>query len=530
MSFASYSFLLFLAVLFAVYYCVPKRAQWAVLLAASYVFYSFCGWGCVAYLTLSAVSSYISALNLTRLNKEQSAYIKANKATLSSEQKTAYKTRMNRRRRAWFLGALFINLGALCLLKYTNFTIANINSVLSLFRTENRLNFLSIALPMGISYYTFQSVGYLIDVQQKKYDAERNIFRFMLFVSFFPQLIQGPISRYDELSRTLYGPHRFEWKTFSFGLWRILWGFFKKLVIADRMAVAVNELAGSPDKYPGIFVAALMVFYALELYADFTGGIDITIGIAEALGIKVAENFIRPYFSKNIEEYWRRWHITMGTWFRDYVFYPLSVSKFMLGLSKSSRKRLGAQLGKRVPVYTATIIVWFVTGIWHGASWNFIVWGLLNGIVIIISQELSPLYKKFHERFNVGGSRLYDLFQILRTFALMCSLRLLDCYRDVPVTFRMFGTIFTSFNIGALADGSFLRLGISAADYIVLICGALLLIAVSLIGRSGSVRERLYNMPSGVSAALFVLLLLITLVFGAYGVGYDSAQFIYNQF
>lgn len=530
MSFASYSFLLFLFLLFIVYYIVPKRVQWIALLVASYIFYSFAGWGCLGYITLSSVSSYIAAMNLSRLNKTQAAYLKANKASLTPEQKTGYKAKMNRSRRAWFLGALLINIGALCLLKYTNFTIANINSVLALFKSGNRLGFLSIALPMGISYYTFQSVGYLIDVQQKKYEPERNIFRFMLFVSFFPQLIQGPISRYDELSQTLYGPHRFEWKQFSFGLWRILWGFFKKLVIADRMAVAVNELAGSPEKYPGVFVAALMVFYALELYTDFTGGIDITIGVAEALGIKVAENFIRPYFSKNIEEYWRRWHITMGTWFRDYIFYPLSVSKFMLNLSKSSRKRLGAQLGKRVPVYTATVIVWFATGIWHGASWNFIVWGLLNGIVIIISQELTPFYNWFHKHVARGESRAYDLFQIARTFALMCSLRLLDCYRDVPVTFRMFGTIFTDMNWSALTDSSFLKLGISGADYIVLICGTSVLLTVSLIGRSGSVREKIWNKHAALSCSLFVLLLLITLVFGAYGVGYDSAQFIYNQF
>lgn len=530
MSFASYSFLLFLAVVLVAYYLIPKKYQWMLLLGASYVFYAFAGWGCLVYITVSAASTYFASLQLHKLNKEQSAYLKANKATLSSDEKSAYKNAMNKRRRWWFLGALFVNLGILCVLKYTNFTISNINSILSLFGSGERIGFLSIALPLGISYYTFKSVGYLIDVQQKKYAPEQNFFRFALFVSFFPQLIQGPISRYDELSESLFAEHSFDGKTVSFGLQRVLWGFFKKLVIADRMAIAVNTLIDDPEKYSGIYVAALMVFYAVQLYADFTGGIDITIGISQALGIKVAENFIRPYFSKNIEEYWRRWHITMGSWFRDYVFYPLSVSKFMLKLSKNSREKLGAELGKRVPVYLSTIIVWFVTGIWHGASWNFIVWGLLNGVVIIISQELSPLYEKFHARFAFSNTRAWDYVCVIRTFWLMCSLRLLDCYRNVPMTFSMFGSIFTRPQFSALFDGSLLKLGLGWADYAVIVCGVALMLSVSLVQRKQSVRELLWKKPAALRYAIIIALFLLTLVLGAYGVGYDATQFIYNQF
>ena len=530
MSFASYEFILFLIITLTAYYLIPKRFQWMLLLAASYVFYFFAGWSCLIYITVSTAASYFASLQMHRINTERSAYLKANKTTLTAEQKNEYKARMNRRCRWWFIGALGVNLGILCVLKYTNFTIANINSVLSLFGTEKGLSFVSIALPLGISYYTFQSVGYLIDVWYKKYEPEKNFFRFALFVSFFPQLIQGPISRYNELSLSLYAEHSFDRKTFSFGLQRILWGFFKKLVVADRLAILVNELTGSPEEYKGIYVVALMFFYAIQLYADFTGGIDITIGIAQAMGIKVAENFIRPFFSKNIEEYWRRWHITMGSWFRDYVFYPLSVSKFMLKLSKNARNKLGMELGKRVPVYTSTLILWFVTGVWHGASWNFIVWGVLNGVVIIISQELTPLYERFHSRFAFSNTRAYEGFAVIRTFWLMCALRLLDCYRDVPMTFRAFGSIFTRFNAGALFDGSFLQLGLTAADFGVVAFGAALMLAVSLIGRRGSVRELIWKKPEGVRYAVCIGLFVLTLVLGAYGIGYDATQFIYNQF
>ncbi|MBO7564902.1 MAG: MBOAT family protein, partial [Clostridiales bacterium] len=253
--------------------------------------------------------------------------------------------------------------------------------------------------------------------------------------------------------------------------------------------------------------------------------------IAEMLGIPVKENFERPFFSKNIAEYWRRWHITMGTWFTDYIFYPISVSGPMLKLSKWSRKHLGEKVGKRLPVYLASFIVWFTTGIWHGASWNFIVWGLGNFVVIMISQELEPLYRKFHKKVNTDGSTVYKTFQVGRTILIMSALRLFDCYRNVPLTFKMFGTMFTTWNWNTLGNGTLLQLGISRADYVILAIGTILLIVVSMFARSGSVRDKLEKkLPMPGRWILFTVLLLLILVFGAYGQGYDASQFIYNQF
>jgi D-alanyl-lipoteichoic acid acyltransferase DltB (MBOAT superfamily) len=383
---------------------------------------------------------------------------------------------------------------------------------------------------MGISFYTFQSVGYIVDVYRGKYAPEQNIGKFALFVSFFPQLIQGPISRFDDLSKTLFNEHEFDVKNISFGLQRILWGFFKKLVIADRILIAVNTITKDPENYQGIFVFIGMIFYAIQLYADFTGGIDITIGVAQVLGIKVQENFFRPYFSKSITEYWRRWHISMGTWFRDYVFYPISISQPMLNLSKSSRKKLGEKIGKRVPVYLSTITVWFATGIWHGSSWNFIVWGLLNGFVIIVSQECTPLYAWFHKKFNISHTFIFRLFQVGRTFLLMCSLRILDCYRNVGVSIQMFGSMFTKQNIGEVLNGALLEIGLERSDYYVLLAGVIILIAFSLIQRRGSVREKLALEPEFLRYAVYIILFISIITFGAYGIGYDSNQFIYNQF
>jgi len=529
MLFTSYSFIFFLIILILLYYLVPKRMQWKLLLLGSFVFYYFSGWSNLVYISVTIVSTYFAGLKIDELNRRQSAYLKENREKLTKDEKKLYKEKTKAKQWKWLLACLIFNLGILAVVKYTNFAIANINSILSIFRMTE-LSFVNIILPMGISFYTFKTMGYIIDVYRGKYEPERNIGKLALFVSFFPQLIQGPISRYDDLSQTLYQEHSFDPKTFSYGFERVLWGYFKKLVIADRIVAAVLTITKNPDTYDGVYVFVGMVFYAIQLYADFTGGIDITIGIAQMLDIEVAENFIRPFFSKSIAEYWRRWHITMGTWFRDYIFYPLSVCKPMLNLSKFSRKHLGENIGKRVPVYVSTLVVWFATGIWHGSSWNFIVWGLLNGVIILISQELEPLYSKFHEKVKIGDTFGFRLFQVVRTFLLMSSLRILDCYRDVGVSFRMFFSMFTRPNFRVLFDGSLLKLGLNVHDYIVLALGVILMISFSLVQRRGSVREMLSHKPVVLRYSVYIALFFTVLVFGAYGIGFDSNQFIYNQF
>ncbi|MBQ9890591.1 MAG: MBOAT family protein [Firmicutes bacterium] len=524
MSFVSFTFLAFLAAVFLLYYLIPKRFQWMLLLAASLVFYAFAGPTYLIYMAVTILSTWGAAYAMDRVWTRQDEYLKDNKE-LSREDKKAYKAAQKKKARLFLALCLILNLGILAVIKYTGFVLQNINNI---FGTQIRI--LRFALPLGISFYMFQSLGYVIDVYRRKYPAEKNLAKCALFTSFFPQLIQGPISRFDYLSRTLYGQHDFDGRQFAFGFWRVLWGFFKKLVIADRLAPVVVTLTGKAENYPGVFVLGTILFYGLQIYGDFTGGIDITIGVAQMLGIKVTENFDRPFFSKNIAEYWRRWHITMGTWFKDYIFYPLSVSQGMIKLSKWSREKLGPQIGKRLPVYISTILVWLATGIWHGAAWHFIVWGLLNCVVILISQELAPLYRRFHERFAFSNTRAWDVFQVFRTFWLMGMIRVLDVYKDVPTTFKMLGTIFTTPNWGKLFDGSFLKLGISGADYLVVLFGTLVMFFVSLAKGKGDVREMLAEKPAVPRYICIWLLLAAVLVFGAYGIGYDAAQFIYNQF
>ncbi len=530
MLFTSYGFIGFVALLLVLYYIVPQKMRWPLLLFFSYVFYYLADPIYLVYITVTSVSIWYLGVSIEKLRARQADYLALHKEALSREEKKSYKASVKKKQWRILLAALVLNLGILAVLKYTNFAISNINGILDSLGKEP-LGFWQIALPMGISFYTFQAVGYIIDVYRGTVTAEQNPFRFMLFVSFFPQLVQGPISRYGDLSKTLYAGAPFERKNLAFGLQRILWGFFKKLVIADRILVGVNAIIGDTDTYSGIYVFVGMLFYALELYADFTGGIDITIGVAECLGITVTENFRRPYFSKNIKEYWNRWHITMGSWFTDYIFYPITVCGPMLKLSKVSRRLLGEKIGKRVPIYLSGFVVWLATGIWHGASWNFVAWGLANYVVIMISQEFDPLYARFHNAFPcVKGTRAHDFVQVIRTILLMSLLRTFDCYRDVPLTIRMVGTMFTEPQFGRLFDGSFMRLGLSLSDYVVLLIGLVILIAVSLIQRRESVRVQIARLPYWHRFCIWYGLFLIVLIFGAYGVGYDASQFIYNQF
>lgn len=528
MLFTSYSFIAFMTIVFVLYYLVPKSCQWPLLLVFSYIFYFIADPRYLIFILVTTISTYLISLKMNQINMAQDKFIKEFKGNLSREQKKNYKSHMKHKKWIWLLICLFINIGILSVTKYTNFVIQNINDML---HGVSGLHTVNMIVPMGISFYTFQTMGYIIDVYRGKQSVEKNFFKLALFVSFFPQLVQGPISRFHDLSETLFSKHYFESNVVVSGLMRILWGYFKKVVIADRIITGVTTLIHSPSDYQGAYVFVVMLFYAFELYCDFTGGIDITIGIAEVMGIRVTENFNLPYFSKNIKEYWNRWHITMGTWFTDYIFYPISVCKPMLNLSKFSRKHFGEVIGKRVTVYLSAFVVWFTTGLWHGAAWNFIVWGLMNFVVIMVSQELEPLYEKFHKRFSVKGKVPYEAFQILRTFLLMSCIRMFDCYRDVPLTFKMVGTMFTKFNIGELFNGSLLSIGLSMADYIVLLVGFIVVFTVSLIKvRVGNVRMVLLQKPPIVYFGIMAVMIMLIIVFGAYGIGYDSSQFIYNQF
>ena len=473
-----------MGVVLALYYTIPRRAQWVVLLGASYGFYLHSGLGNLCYILLTTASTYGAARII-------------DKTQVIHNRKTA-----RQKSKKWIWLCLGLNLGLLAICKV-------------------RLTFQNILLPMGISFYMFQSIGYMLDVYRGSIKAEQNPFKFALFVSFFPQLVQGPISKFGKLAPQLFGEHPYDGKKLSFGLQRMLWGYFKKLVIADRIAAAVSALRG--PEHTGLSFFVLTCFYAIQIYGDFTGGIDIAIGLSEAFGISLPENFNRPFFSKNIAEYWRRWHITLGEWMKEYVFYPVSVSTPLRKLSKAARKRW-SQFGKRLPVYAASFVTWICTGIWHGITPNFLLWGMMNCTVIVLSEEMTPLCDKFHKHFGWKNKGWYGCFEMLRTFLLMNLIRIVDLFPNVGEYFRRVGGLFSSFRV------PFMDLGLTGLDYGILICGVVLMLTVSLVQeKRGSLRELLWR-RTGLRCTLTGALFLVVLLMGSYGIGYDAGNFIYNQF
>ncbi len=520
MQFTSWAFLLFLAVLVPVYFLVPKRMQWIVLLLANAVFVCFAGLFDAVCLLLAIAAAYGTARRLSGSFSRQRETLAAMKETHTKEERKAARLRFEKRRRLLLIAYFVFSLVQLFVFRYMA------EASMEILRRPTGLR---IAVTLGAAYYMLSTFAYVLDVSRETVPAEKNPFRFALYVSFFPLLIQGPITRFDTVGQQLFTPHKFDGRRFLSAALRITWGYWKMLLITGRLNAAVAALTADPARFTGAYILLEMALHAIRLYAGFTGSIDIAIGVGELFGVTVEENFFRPFFSKSISEYWRRWHITLGDWFKRYVYYPLSVSKPMRALSKSTRK-LGAGVSRRVPVYLATILVWALTGLWHGFRLTFLVWGLLNGIVILLSEELKPLYARFRAKFpKLTESTFYRGFTVIRTVFLLSSLRILDCYDTVKDAFSAFFSIFTKWNIGEVLGGGYRVTGLSPFDRIVVGVGVLLMFTLSMIQRKGPIRKRLMNRGIVLSVCVLLLLIGTILVFGRYGFGFDASQFIYNQ-
>jgi len=499
-----------LPLLLLLYYVLPKKAQWPLLLVASMGFYAMASWQGLAFVLFTVASSYIIALRIDKLKRRQKAHVEQQRDNMSRDERKAFNAREKKRQRGWLIVGMALNFGLLAAVKIweTDWVI-------------DRLG-LSLIVPLGISFFTFRIMGYLIDVFWGKAEVQRNPLKLGLFTMFFPYVLMGPISRYDHVSKTLLAEKNIDWNMFGRGLQRMIWGYFKVMVIGFRLIIAVRHLADVPTDYSGMFAFWAMLVWGAALYADFTGGIDIAMGIGECLGVKMEENFLSPFRAKDIFEYWRRWHITMGTWFRDYVFYPMSVAKPVQKMTSRMKSR---SVKRKIQVHVATLITWFTTGIWHGVAWNFIVWGLANGVVIMVSQELKPLYERFHKRFPRMQGRGYDAFQVVRTFLLLTLIRSFDIYMDVPRTFRLFGSFITRPQFGEFFRYIFSAratyFGLSGFDWLVAALAVAVLIAVPWFRREETKRP---------PAIFWAAMVLVTLVFGIYGLGFDIQDFFYMQF
>lgn len=453
---------------------------------------------------------------------------------LKGQEKAQIKHKYAKRKKRYIAISLVVSLGILCYIKFTNFFIENLDSILAKMETGISIPIIDILIPLGISFYTFQSLGYVIDVYRGKIRAEKNIFKMALFVSFFPTITQGPILRFDEVKEELFNNHAFDYKTFTFGLERMLFGYIKKLVIAERLATISSAIINGyvDNNYPGIVIFLGVFLRGLYVYIDFSGGMDIVIGLSEALGIRLTENFERPYLARTYSGFWQRWHISLGAWFKRYVFYPISLSKTFNNLGKKSRKVIGEKKGKAFAPSIASFIVFFLIGIWHGAEWKYVAYGLWQAFFVAQKSLFEDTYERMRNRLHINlKNRAYILFQIIRTVVLVNLGRYFSFANSLSDAMMMLKQTFINPYRGIMNVGYLSTFGISFCDFIILTVFVSVFFIVDILNEKGIlVRELLDRSPVAFRWIVLYAGVYIVLILGQYGVGYDASAFVYQGF
>lgn len=530
MSYVSIPFLLFVAAVLLVYYLCPQRWQWVVLLAASLGFYVYSGPSGLLFLALTAATVYAGGLALQRNHDGQKALLAQHDAQWQKANRREVNAQWQKKRRCIVAVVLVLNFGILALLKYSGFILSNFGITLAAEGSEGAFTLL---LPLGISFYTFQAAGYLIDVYRGKTPACRNPLQLLLFLSFFPQIVQGPIGRWSALAPQLLAGRRFEYNNLKFGAQLIAWGFFKKLLIGDLAARHVMPVLADYTRFSGAETAVTMVMFMAYIYGDFSGGIDVTRGVAQCLGIEMAENFRRPHFAMSVSEYWRRWHITLGAWMKDYLLYPLSLSRAFGKLGKAARKVLGGYLGKLFPTCLAMLIVFLTVGVWHGASWKYVAFGLYNGACIIGGVLLADPQKKFFAKHPGIGPHVpfWRVLATLKTLFLVFISKYFAAATSFTQAAGMLRSTFSPSGAGfAALPALFQWSGFSALDMAVLVVSCTVLFCVSLLQERGvSVRAAINGWPLPARWALWMLFLFLILLFTE-GLGSEPGVFLYAQY
>ena len=469
MDFLSLTFAVFFIISVICYYAVPKKLRWGVLLLSSIIFYVWSVPYLIGYLLFSAVTTYFYG-TWTEKHKEHGKVLLAL--------------------------VILANLAVLLTVKFA--PVAGI----------------SILAPMGISFYTLQVIAYCVDVYKGKAEAQSNFFKYLLFVSFFPQILQGPIPRYNQLKEQLFEGHTFDYKTVKFGFQLILWGMFLKMVIADRAAIFVNAVFPEYHLYEGTVLAVAAVLYSIQLYTDFLGCVCIAMGAAEVYGIKLQTNFERPYMAVSIKDFWRRWLISLSSWLRDYVYISLG------GKRKGKLRR-----------YINLMLTFLVSGIWHGSGLQYIFWGLMQGGYQVAGEILQPVRKKVRNVLKIDeNSGFYVLWQRACTFVLITSSWVIFRSANLRAGLSMLKRIVTDITPWVLFDGTLYEFGIEARSFMALILCIVLVMVIEHFQEKGNIREMLSQQHIIVRWSIYLGAIALVAVLGVYGPGYSATQFLYGQF
>lgn len=506
MQFLSYYFIILWVLAFALYYLFPKKMQWYVLLAVSLLFYVIGFHGIPYALLITAVTTYACGLYLKKSLETQ----KAGEAQCSDkEQKKAVKSAFEKKRKRVQIIYFAVNLGLLVFHKYTG----------------------NIIMPIGISFYTLTAISYVIDAGRENCEAETNFLKVLLFLSYFPAITQGPFHRFTHMKEQFEAEHEFNYEKMLRGIQRFVWGAFKKLVIADRIGIFADRVFGSDTSaVSGSIYACAVVFYMLQLYADFSGYIDMAAGISETFDIALPENFKRPYFAKSVAEFWRRWHITLGTWFKDYVMFSFVMSAPGRKIGKFCKKKWSL-LGKHIVPILGTMLVWFFTGVWHGRTINYMLWGVYYGLIMSLSLVLEAGYPVWKQKLHIKEGKGYQLFCMVRTWAIVFAADVLIRSESLAQAGAVFGAFFTRFHVTALVSSAVTSYGLSKYDFLLLFAALIIWLAVSILEERGNdVRAYLSAKPMPVRWICYYVIVLLLLITGIYGGNYDTAVFLYQSF
>lgn len=498
MLFNSLQFLIFFPIVILICFILPARIRYLWLLAASYYFYACWDARYLLLLLFSTVVTYLSGLGIEWCRKQQ----------WTTEKRLKGK-------RSCVAISVLLNVGMLCYFKYTNFFLENLRAVLAAVNIQLKIPEVSIVLPVGISFFTFQALSYTLDVYREEIYAEKNFFRYALFVSFFPQLVAGPIERSKNLLKQLKKPAAFNFENAREGLLLMLWGFFLKIVLADRIAIFVDTVYGDFQSYSGTQLLVATLLFAIQLYCDFYGYSVIAMGAAKILGYHLMDNFNAPFFARTVSELWRRWHISLNSWFRDYLYIPL-----------------GGNRRGVIRKYLNIMVVFFVSGLWHGANWTFVIWGLLNGGYQMIGRWLQPARDKLVKIMRLNRTAYsHKLVQTIVTFLLFDFSMIFFRANTLQESGQIISAILNHFNPGMLFDGTLYTCGLDQKNFTLMLYSIVLLFIIDFCKNKGiRVRELVLKQEYWFRWLFIAGSILFILITGIWGSAYEAANFIYFQF
>ena len=510
MLFNSLDFLIFFPIVVLLYYCIPNKFRYIWLLVCSYYFYMCWNVEYALLLLASTGITYVSGILIDRLRESKQQSIQE-----STQDRVQAKANTGTAIKAVVAASFTLNLAILIFFKYFDFLTENLQKALSIVNIQIQIPEFSLLLPVGISFYIFQALGYTMDVYRGDIKAEKNFLRYAVFVSFFPQLVAGPIERSKNLLKQFSEEHKFNLENVKESLLLMAWGYFMKMVIADRIAIFVDAVYGDYVQYGGWYIVVATVLFAFQIYCDFAGYSTIAIGAAGVMGFRLMENFEAPYCAVDVPDFWKRWHISLTSWFRDYLYIPLG----------------GNRKGK-LRKYANKIIVFVVSGFWHGAQWSYVIWGGLNGVFIVLSEIFTPaknwVKKKTGWKENAASNKV---LQAIITFCLVDFTWIFFRAPGTKDAIKMIQSIFSVKNIEIFFDNSLYGLGLDRRNFIFMILSIIVLIIVDVCHNKGiRIRAWLKTQNTWFRWLVYIALIEAVLIFGIWGVGYDKAAFIYFQF